>query len=133
MKLYVGRLYYFWNAVEEKVSFLTVTAVSGDSFEFTMGPGKKGKCKYKDMEGKLFEDKWAIPEFRAMCKQNNTDKGTEEITAYDTEFDNLVGFEHRDMSGEYKYYPSIYYYQGSDDTLSHGSVYDVEEADDLGL
>lgn len=47
------------------------------------------------------------------------------------DFDNMVGFEHGDISGTgYKYYPSIYYYQGPDDRLSHGSVYEYEDSMD---
>jgi len=128
MKLKSGVLYYFWNNAEGKVDFLTVTSIKGDEVTFSMRKGKRGKSKLKDVEGLLYENKWDIPEYRKTQQEAETEPDEKPEDG----FDNLVGFEHSAPFSEYDYYPSIYYYQGSDDTLIHGSVFDAEEAYDLG-
>lgn len=117
-----GEYYYFWDTQKQRLGKIHIIKCMESTFLFTYGKGR-GECEYKAVEGKLFMDPWDVPEYRkTMSKQQNADDGLQ------AGFDNMVGFEHSDLSGTgYKYYPSIYYYQGSDDSLSHGSIYDVEE------
>ena len=125
MKLEVGSRYWFWNVQENRPCWITVTECTSTDFAFTLGR-KKGRCSYKSIDGLLFKKKTDMPQFQQEEATNDNVDADEELG-----FDNLVGFEHSDLSGTgYKYYPSIYYYQGADDRLSHGSVFDCEEAMD---
>lgn len=126
MKLEVGSRYWFWNVQEDRACRITVTECTPTDFAFTFG-GKKGRCSYDSEKGFLFENKCDMPQFQMFSESDDSSEENRELG-----FDNLVGFEHGDPSGTgYKYYPSIYYYQGSDDRLSHGSVFEFEDSQDL--